>query len=261
MNSLKGMIEATIVAAALSLLVAPAALAQPWPGNPIQQGPPPGSPVTTLRTPLLVGAPWEPAYVPPPPGQPPPIGDGPVPYPVTPGMAGGPNPPPASQVYIGQIQPGYYGKQQATADLAGALTPPTNFTPTDPGSLPGPMDFTPPPAAIVNINPDGGMPGDQAPQTRWGAQTTRDFGNVGNLVYGPGSQLTDFGELLPNKPNIKVQPQFSQDGPRNMVVPGQMDQINRSPNRPNAQETEDLNGNRSLFKGPNLQSVQTIAPY
>ncbi len=209
--------------------------------------------------PEVIG-PTEPALTPPPPGQPPPIGDGPVPAPVTPGMLGNPDPP-ASQVYIGEIPPGPQGKQEATSRLGGMLQPPTNFVAADPGTLPGPMDFKPPPAAVVNINPDGGMPGDQAPQNRWGAQTTRDFGRSPNTVYGPGSQLCDFGELLPNKPNLKMMPQFSQDGPRNCQYIQQRGSNNRSGNFPNAQETQDLNGNRTLFKGPNLRAQFTIAPY
>ena len=66
----------------------------------------------TLRTPLIIGAPSAPAYTAPPEGQPPPIGDGFAPPPVTPGHRGlSPEPVPSEVsgiplVTVTQINPG-----------------------------------------------------------------------------------------------------------------------------------------------------------
>jgi hypothetical protein len=55
--------------------------------------------------------------------------------------------------------------------------------------LPGPLDFYPPPAAIVNINPDGGIEG-SAPTQRWGGQQSHDYG----LYRHRGTQTDDMAQ-------------------------------------------------------------------
>ncbi|HEY9784541.1 MAG TPA: hypothetical protein V6D17_03995 [Candidatus Obscuribacterales bacterium] len=226
--------------------------------------------IQTLRNPLIPGATYSPPYACPPEGCPPPPGDGQMPAPVTPGHTCAPESMPwvraipANQIdqpnsWVGGLpsedtlaSPYVLGKQLNVPH-------PPSVPGSNPGSLPGPLDFQPPPAAIVNIRPQGGMPGDFAPQQRWGGQTTRDFG----LYKSQGSRLNDFGEKLTEKPDLYTMPQFSEDGPRNgLSYPGRMgNQPAHSKIWPNAQTTQDLHGNRTLFKGPNLRSQLTIAPY
>lgn len=200
-----------------------------------------------------------PSYTPPPEGQPPPIGDGYAPDGINPGMMGWGVTTPASHVNMPVIPPGQDGKAMATSYLGGYLQPPTKFDATDMGTLPGPQDFGPPPAAVTNINPGGGMPGDLAPQQRWGGQTSRDLGRSPTTVYGAGSQLCDFGQKLQTKPDLKMMPQASEDGPRNANYPGQRGSSNKASNLAGSQSTTDLNGNRSLFS--NVRARLTIAPY
>jgi hypothetical protein len=224
---------------------------------------------TSLRNPLIPGVPTTEPYQAPYEGMPPPPGQGSTPAPVTQGMGGGPTLEPwNTRIPANQIDQG-----SSQVDLGvgpDVLAPPMTLGKTltvphapsvpgaDAGMLPGPLDFQPPPAAVVDINAQGGMPGDQAPQQRWGAQYTRDFG----LRKASGSTLTDFGEKLTQKPNLKMNPQESQDGPRQAVYPGQMgSSTNRSPSIPGAQTTVDWYGNRRMFKGPTVRSVLTIAPY
>lgn len=224
----------------------------------------------TLRNPLIPGACYSPPFACPPQGQPPAIGDGSAPAPVTPGHTCAPESMPWVRVIpANQIdQPNSWVGGLPSEDT---LAPPYVLGPSlnvphppstpgqDPGQLPGPRDFRPPPAAIVNINPNGGMPGDFAPKQRWGGQTTRDLG----LYRNQGSQLTDFGEKLTQKPNLQATPQPSEDGPRQgYSYPGKMgNSSNRSSSLPNAQTTQDLHGNRTLFKGPHNRSRMTIANY
>lgn len=222
----------------------------------------------SLRNPLIPGAPSAPAGAAPYEGQPPPIGQGYAPPPVTPGMWGAPellpwnsNIPanqidqPSSQVNTG-ADPTTLASPYTLGSQLYAPAPPS--TPgQDNGPLSGPMDFYPPPAALVNINAQGGMPGDFAPQQRWGGQTTRDLGRRTTQ----GSTLQDYGEKLTEKPNLKMYPQGAEDGPRNTYAPDRNYTSNRDPNLGNAQATTDLHGNRTLFKGSNQRSRQTIAPF
>lgn len=204
-----------------------------------------------LRNPLIPGAPNTPAGEAAQPFAPPPTGSGNTPDPVNPGMSGGPQAPP-SDVPLPPLSP--LDRSTMNSMVMPFLTPPPSTLGSDPGMLP-PNNGYNAAAAITNIGTSKPYPNDEAPTTRRGGQTTRDVG----LRRTGGSQLTDFGQLLPNMPNIKMQPQFSQDGPR-PVTPGQ-DGATRSSNLSNAQTTQSLYGNRTLFKGPNLRSRMTIAPY
>jgi hypothetical protein len=209
---------------------------------------------TSLRTPLIQGAPNASAGQAPQQGAPPPIGSGDTPMGVTPGMTGDPLPPP-SAVSLPPMSPLDRGPGgQVNSLVAPYLTPPPSTLGADPGMLP---NNGYPSATQVNINAGGGMPGDQAPQTRSGRQTTRDLG----IKRTSGSTLSDFGELLPNKPDLKMTPQYSQDGPRSVATSQGGAGGTRSPNLAGAQTTQNLYGNRTLFRGANERARATIAPY
>jgi hypothetical protein len=220
----------------------------------------PGTPTTTLRNPYINGEQVTPANQAPALGQPEVPGNGNDWVGVTPGMGGGPTVPP-SAVYIPPMGP--YDKDAINAMVAPYLTPPAPTPEYDPGMLPGPGGLQNPgpipPAAIVPINPDGDptLPYDAAPTTRWSAQTTRDLG----YPHVSGSLLTDFGQ---NPSTLSgVQWSNSQDGPRPFVFPGQLNATtNRNPNLAGAQVTQDLNGNRTLFRGPaqNERAQMTVIP-
>jgi hypothetical protein len=213
----------------------------------------------SLRNPLIPGAPYVPPFVAPQPGQAPPIGDGDAPAPVTPGQSGGPMPPPTA-VYLPPVSPldGDYVDQM----LAPYLTPPPSTPGQDPGLLPGTGGLTPP-AARVDINPQGGIQG-QAPIKRWGGQTTRNLGLPRN---GRGAMTTDYGQDIDTLPSVKergIVRYVSEDGPRaGFSFPGRMgNQANhQSSTLVGAQESQDLHGNRVLYKGANLRSRMTIAPF
>jgi len=218
----------------------------------------------TLRNPLIPGAMYSSPYTCPAEGCPPPIGSGNAPPPVTPGHYGAPEAMPwvrnipATQIdqsnsYVGLPSSRIEAAPYTLGSQLQVPHPPS--TPgSDYGQIPGPMNFYPPPAAVVNICPQGGMPGDQAPIQRWGGQTTRDLG----LPRCHGSQLTDFGEKLSQKPDLCAQPQFSQDGPR----PQGQGSMGSGGVRASfgAQAATDLHGNRTLYKG-HTRSRLTIAPY
>lgn len=204
--------------------------------------------IDTLRTPLVPGAEYADAYQAPYEGDPPPPGSGYGYVPVNPGMTGAP-PPPASHVQVPLASP--MEKDIINAALGGYLQPPPSTPGSDPGLLPPTNAGYVPPAAAVDLNPDGTMPGDQAPQQRWGGQTTRDLGR--NIMNG--SRLYDTGQKLIDKPDLAKFPQFSEDGPRPF-------ETNLGPTTPrrqgqfsNAQQTSDL-GIRTLFKGANLRAQQ-----
>lgn len=219
----------------------------------------------TLRNPLIECAPNEQPYTAPQEGDPPAPGDGRSPLPVTRGDGGSPELLPwvpfipANQIdqgssYVSLPDPSITSSPGELGQSLQVPHPPS--TPgADPGNVYAPRDFHKPPVAVVNINPGGGMPGDFAPQQRWGGQYSRDFG----LRRG-GSSLTDFGEKLTEKPDIKVQPQHSEDGPRQTTQPQIGFSPHRSTNLPRAQGTQDI-GHRIYFKGANLRSRLTIAPY
>lgn len=221
--------------------------------------------IDTLRNPLIPGAMYSAPYSCPQEGAPPPIGSGSAPSPVTPGHYGAPESMPwvrnipATQIdqsnsYVGLPSADTLAEPYTLGSQLQVPHPPS--TPgNDYGQIPGPINFTPPPAALVNICPQGGMPGDNAPIQRWGGQTTRDLG----IYRTKGSQLTDFGERLPDKPNLQAQPQFSQDGPRPSTQ-GTMGGGAVHPATNGAQAATDLHGNRTLYKGQ-TRSRLTIAPY
>ncbi len=212
---------------------------------------------TTLRDPLIPGASNAPAFTPAPLGAPPPIGNGPVPLPVTPGMLGGPLPPPT----MVPMPPTGAGDTATVNSYAqGSLTPPPSTQGAEPPMICPDNAGYQPPASIVNIQAQGGIVG-SGPTQKWNGQTTRDLG-VSKL--GLGSMTTDFGQNISNLPSVQargITRSVSQDGPRAAQYPGQMDQVNRSPNLAGAQETQDLYGSRTLFKGANLRAQMTIAPY
>ena len=235
---------------------------QPKPTPPPAPTPPPpiipGDSTTSLRNPYINGEQVTPPNQAPALGQPEAPGDGSAWFGVNPGDLGAPIAP-ASAVYIPPMGP--YDKAEINAMVEPYLTPPAPTPDYDPGMLPGPGGLQnpgpTPPAAIVNINPTGNptMPGDQAPRERWSAQTTRDLGRTRTA----GSQLYDFGQN-PQTLTTTVKRSISQDGPRPFIFPGALDATtNRNPNLPLAQVTQDLNGNRTLFKGPN-RALMTVIP-
>lgn len=210
----------------------------------------------SLRSPLIQGAPNAAAGESAPEGAPPPIGSGSTPMGVTPGMQGMYNPPPPSDVPLPPMSPLDRGPGGGVSSMVQPFLQPPPSTPgADPGMLPQPMNGNSPAAIEVPINSGGGYPGDQAPQTRSGRQTTRDLG-----LKRYGSTLNDFGEPLSQK-DVKVAPQESQDGPRYMQSSQGGSGSSRSSNLPNAQTTQSLYGNRTLFKGPNLRARATIADH
>ncbi len=210
-----------------------------------------GPETDSLRNPLIPGASWAEPYQMPMEGPAPPIGHGMSPPPVTPGHQGGPLPP---ATHVGLPPMGPLDKDAINGMLAPYLQPPPSTPGGDPGSLPGNGGLTPP-ACEVNINPSGGISG-QAAICRWGGQSTRDLG-------GPrtqGSQTTDFGQDIDGI--AAVQRSVTQDGPRQATSPGQFGgTTNRQAGLPGAHPTQDLHGNRQLFKGPYSRSTMTIAPY
>jgi len=215
-----------------------------------------GQETSSLRSPLIPGALWTDPNQAPMEGTAPPVGSGMSPPPVTPGHQGGPLPPP-SDVSLPPMGP--MDKSAINGMVAPYLQPPPSTPGADPGSLPGTGGLTPP-VAQVDINPGGGISG-QAPIYRWGGQTTRDLGSRKTN----GSQTTDFGQDIDNLPSVQsrgIQRSVTQDGPRQATFPGQFGSTsNRQASLPGAATTQDLHGNRQLFKGPYSRSTMTIAPY
>lgn len=112
--------------------------------------------------------------------------------------------------------------------------PPPPSTPGyDPGMIYGPRDFYPPPVTVTNIMPGGGIAG-SAPTSRWGGQTSRDFGRYKHS----GTRKYEFGQGLNGG-------QTAQDGPWQTL--------------PGAVPTQDRYGNRVSPR--NGQGIMTIAPY
>jgi hypothetical protein len=201
-----------------------------------------GSPRTTLRTPLIYGAPASQPFEMAPEGQPPPIGDGSVPAPVTYGMGGPPTLipsipiTPSNHINYPSCDIPYNPATQAPPGVLGPSlnAPPPPSTPGyDPGIIDRPMDFYHPPVSVVPINPGGGISG-SAPTQRWGGQTTRDFGRY---KY-EGKRAFDFGQ--------QAYGQISQDGPCQTL--------------PGAQPTMDCYGRRQPYTNGQT-SRQTIAPF
>ncbi|MFA6208846.1 MAG: hypothetical protein WCT03_02090 [Candidatus Obscuribacterales bacterium] len=200
--------------------------------------------INTLRTPITYGTPNSPAWVPAQEGAPPPCGDGFMPPAVTPGDCSTPFSPP-SAVFVPLTMGG--DKDEVNAWAMPYLTPPPSTAGYDSSSINGSSGGygLQAPVSVVNICPQGGMVGD-APTQRWGGQRSYDFGKPNN-VRPNSSRMNDFGQKLSEKPDLKMCPQFSQDGPRQ-----------RGEYR--GQTTQDLHGNRTLFRD-NQRSQLTIAPY
>ncbi|MBI4533780.1 MAG: hypothetical protein HY711_07510 [Candidatus Melainabacteria bacterium] len=211
---------------------------------------------SALRSPLIPGAQWNEPYTAPEPGQSPPPGQGMCPAPVTPGHIG-PPPKPPSAVELPPVGP--LEKGTVNALVAPYLKPPQSTAGEDPGLLHGPNGFSPP-AAVVNVSPQGGIYG-EAPIRRWGGQTSRDLGVPRTF----GSQTTDFGQDIDGLSSVQsrgIRRLVSEDGPRPQPYSIQMGTgTTRQANLAGAHTTQDLHGNRQLFKGANLRSLMTIAPY
>jgi hypothetical protein len=202
-----------------------------------------GSPNTTLRDPLLYGAPSTSAFQSAPEGQPPPVGDGSMPAPINPGMEGPPTLipsipiTPANDIMHPSYRVNFDPATEAPPGVVGPSTwvPPPPSTPgADPGIIRAPLDFYPPPARVVHINPGGGISGGASNQ-RWGGQTTADYGRYKHI----GKRRFDFGE--------EAYGSTSEDGP---------DQL-----RPGASSTLDLYGRRIPIRNNGEPIIQTIAPY
>jgi hypothetical protein len=154
--------------------------------------------------------------------------------------------------------------------LAPYIPPPPSVLGSNPGSL------TSSAGAIVQVNPGGGLPDGYAPTQRRSAQSTKDFGltrtaraalmagsstqNPPPANYSAGSQLTDFGQPLLQKPNLAKIPNVSDDDPRATIVDQNLVST-RSPNIPNAQATTDLYGQRTFFKGNGVYPQAIQADY
>jgi hypothetical protein len=204
---------AMITAVTLSATTALASYAShsgPWPGSPPQAGGAPGGPVTTLRDPLIPGEPTAAPFQSAPEGPPPPIGNGPTPAPVNPGMGGAPElmpwvpAVPANEIDLGSSgiplgispaivsPPGILGPS-----LTGIVPAPPSTPGTDPGSLTAPPGFIND-AQQVNIIPTGGFAGTGGyyttiPTQRRGGQETHQWGYRGRNaaiggIGGDGSQ-------------------------------------------------------------------------
>lgn len=202
---LKSTLLSTIFAIAAVGAIAPAALAQPFPGDPVQPGPAPGAPVETLRTPLIDGALSSPPFVPPIEGQPPAVGDGSTPAGVIPGHIGAPltllpwvPAVPANQIDIGSsgiplpFDPAIQSPPGVLGPALTGIVPNSPSTPgADPGSMQAPAGFINP-ADQVNIIPTGGLPGTggfytSIPTMRRGGQESHQYEYRGrNSVIGGG---------------------------------------------------------------------------
>lgn len=201
-----------------------------------------GSPNSTLRNPLIYGAENAAPFQQPALGQPPAIGDGSCPDPVTPGMGGPPTlipsipVTPANNIQYPSYQVPFHPATQAPPGVLGPSiwAPPSPSTPgADPGIIHAPLDFYRPPVAVVPINPGGGISG-FAPTQRWGGQTSTDWGRYKHQ----GKRAFDFGQGMYG--------QTSQDGPCQTL--------------PGAVPTQDLYGRRCNVNYGSSQ-IQTIAPY
>ena len=212
---------------------------------------------SSVRNPLIEGQPSAPAFQPPALGDPPPVGSGDIPPAVTPGMLGGPDQPP-SDIYVPQAMGG--DKDAINSAVAGSLTPPPSTQGADPGNINGSSGGygLQAPVGTGNIDSGGGI-SFSAPTTRWAAQRSTDYGRNQNRVNQNASGLADYGQRLPDMPNLKMMPQYSQDGPRPLYQAA-LDQPIRASNFSNAQATTDLYGNRSQFNAQYRQQM-TIAPY
>lgn len=211
--------------------------------------------MTTLRTPLIPGVPNAPSYSQPWEGQGPPVGDGSWAPGVTPGMLGGPCPPP-SALYTPITGAG--DKSEVNSYVMPYLNPPPSTMGYDYSNVNGSSGGygLQAPVSVVNINPNGGIQGD-APTQRWCAQRSYDHGRN---VSSNTSYAFDFGQKPADKPDAKMTPQISQDGPRGLTGEQGPNAITRCPNMPNSQATALPYGNR-ILRSDGQKSKLTIAPY
>jgi hypothetical protein len=232
---------------ALVTLASPvAALAQSY-GSPPPPVPPgscnlAGAPITTLRDPLINGASSEPPLVTAPGGQPPPIGNGPVPVGITPGMVVPPTTIPsvpvlpANNIEYGSYRVPFDPSTQSYPYTLGqqmSVPPPPSTPGCDPGNLTAPYgSFNP--AVDVYVNPDGGLP-DQIPWARRGGQQSHDWGWYKHI----GTRSFDFAQ--------------EQCGSESL------DGLNHE--RGGSSVVQDLYGRRCPTRNNGGAIVQTIAPY
>jgi hypothetical protein len=162
---------------------------------------------TTLRTPLIPGAQSTGVGIPAAPGAPPPIGCGPTPFGVTPGMVGPSTLLPwVPSIPSNQIDQSFSGISLPVAPaivsppgvLGPALTGLVPAPPSTPGADPGSLNVAPfattfNPALETNVMGGGGLPGvggflNTIPDTRRGGQTTQQFELRGrHAALGAGS--------------------------------------------------------------------------
>ncbi|MBA4077282.1 MAG: hypothetical protein C0508_19790 [Cyanobacteria bacterium PR.023] len=194
-----------ITLSATTSLASYAASAGPYPGSPPQGTPAPFSPVTTLRTPLVIGQPAGLPFQAPIEGAPPAIGDGPTPVGVNPGMLSSPElmpwvpAIPANQIdnnFSGiplGISPAIVSPPGVLGPSLTGIVPQSPSTPgTDPGSLTAPMGSINA-SQEVNIMPSGGFAGTggyntSIPYQRRGGQETAQWG-----YRGRNSMIGGFG--------------------------------------------------------------------
>ncbi len=153
--------------------------------------------------------------------------------------------------------------------LAGSIPPPPSNPAAPPGMLQAPAGQNIP-AADVNIGADGAWPGDEAPKTRTGRQSTQDFGILrydGTGTTPSGTQVNDYGYPVAQNPYLASgqTPQKSDDQPLQATYVGSgtadTSTVNSSPNLPNAFYVNMGTGLHTQFQGANQQTRQTIAPY
>jgi hypothetical protein len=146
--------------------------------------------------------------------------------------------------------------------LSGSIPPPPSNPAAAPGMLQAPQGQNVA-AANVNIGDGGAWPGDEAPTTRTGRQSTQDFG----LLRQIGSQANDYGYPVAQNPDLASgqTPQKSDDQPLQATYVGSgtpdSSTVNSSPNLPNAFYVNMGTGLHTQFQGANQQTRQTIAPY
>jgi hypothetical protein len=148
--------------------------------------------------------------------------------------------------------------------LSGSIPPPPSNPAAAPGMLQAPQGQNLA-AADVNIGTDGTWPGDDAPKTRTGRQSTQDFGIL--RYSDSGTQVNDYGYPVAQNPDLASgqTPQKSDDQPLQATYVGSgtpdSSTVNSSPNLPNAFYVNMGTGLHTQFQGANQQTRQTIAPY
>lgn len=223
---------------------------------------------TTLRNPLIPGADYTNAGCAPATMPPPPPGDGTVPPAVTPGMSGNPGyepfvpyvPANSLNVDDSQVSLPDPSTTSAPGQLGATITvpPPPSALGDDPGILAPNNSGYNPPALQITVQSGGGLGADQAPTSKWGGQTTQDFGR--NIKSSTASDVTDFGQLLQSMSNLATTPQYSQDGVRTVTAATGPNSYSRQPQLPGAQQTMDYGMRQTVTNAPyanNGTPVQT----